>query len=194
MPPEISPDIWPWEWLWIVAILIAVVVLVSFAVRRIRKSRLRTRLPWLRWMLLAVSSILIVLPFFFYDDWPSQLWRSQNISETSSQAADPDLRTRVYPLSNDFVFAEAVRVVQDTPSWRLTRQDVKAGLISAEISVALGLFTNDVLIQVTPITAGGTQVDVRASARRPEGDLGSTEREITVFYRRLDRAINNPVQ
>ncbi len=192
MPPEFQPDVWPWEWLWAVAILVATVVLLSLVVRRIRKTRLRSRAPWLRYGLLAIAIVLIAMPFFFYDDWPDQLWRSQNISETSAQSADPDLRTRVYPLSAEFMFAEVVRVLQDTPSWRLTRQDAKAGLISAEVSVALGFFTNDVLIQVTVISAGGTQVDVRASARRPEGDLGSTEREIGVFYRRLDRAINNP--
>jgi len=194
MPPELQPDVWPWEWLWFLTLAVAGATALSLAVRIIRRRGLGGRQPWLRWGTLAVAVVLAIMPFLIYDDWLDQLTRTQNVSETSIQASDPDLRTRVFALPPESVFAAAVSVVRETPTWRLTRQDADAGLISAEVSVALGLLTNDVLIQVAGVAPGGAQVDVRASARRPAGDLGTTEREITLFYRRLEQTLTTATQ
>lgn len=194
MPPVFQPDIWPWEWLWFAALAIVGVTLASLVVRAVRRRGLGGRPPWLRYLVLLLALPFVVLPFVVYDDWLDQLQRPQSVTETTPEATHPDLRTRVFPLPPAFVFEQAVRVVESMPSWRLTRKDPEAGLISAEVSVALGLYTNDILIHVGGVSADGAQVDVRASARRPEGDLGTTEREIISFYRQLDQAIINPSQ
>lgn len=194
MPAELLPDVWPWEWIWPLATAAATLTGLSLVVLFIQRRGLRGRQPWLRWVVLVASLPLVVMPFFVYDDWPQQLWRPQSVVETTPDSTDPDLKTRIFPLPPQFVFDQAVKVVQAMPTWRLTRQDAEAGLISAEVSIALGLFTNDVLIHVGSVAPNGAQVDVRASARRPGGDLGTTEREVASFYRRLDRLITDPVQ
>ena len=93
-------------------------------------------------------------PFLLFNNWVAQLQRPDTIAETSPRATDPNLFTRIFQQSPEVVFAAAVQVVQQTPFWRLTLQDPASGVIKAETSVALGLFTNDVLIHIDPASNG----------------------------------------
>ena len=146
---------------------------------------------WQRWALVACCVPFIAGPFLLFNDLIAQLQRRTNIAETSPYANDPHLNTQFFRQSPDVVFAAAVRVVQHTPFWHLTVQDPASRVIKAEVSVAFGLFTNDVLIHVDPASEGGAQVNLRASVRLSDGDRGMTVRQIVVFYHRIVWALAN---
>lgn len=193
MPPILLPKVWPWEWLWPLMALFMLYCVV-------RVGYCYVRYPHQRWRMIApivgtiFTSSLVIMPFFIYGDWPARLWRSQNISETSATAADPDLRTHYYPLPKRFIFDTVRQVVSNIYGWRMMRSDYEAGLISVEINTLFGRLNNDMLIYITALDPNLTQVDVRTSLRQPRGDWGTTDRNIVHFFYELDRMITQPNQ
>lgn len=180
------PDVWPWELIWPAALGVAIATLFGMLWLQLRWQR---AVRWQQWALVACCMPFLGAPFLLFNNLVIQLQRPATIAETSPQATDPCLRTRVFRQSPEVTFATAVQVVQRTPFWRLTLQDPASGIIKVETSVALGLFTSDVLIHVDPAGDGGSQVNLRASSRLTEGDWGMSIRQIAIFYHRLDLAL-----
>jgi hypothetical protein len=193
MPPILFPKVWPWEWLWPVVAGILLYSIVRIVYISFRYPTQRRRIIWRIVGLLLVVPF-VVMPFVLYSDWPSRLWRSQTISETSSNALDPDLRTHYYPLPKRFIFDTARQVVNNIYGWRMMRSDFEAGLISVEINGLFGRLNNDMLIYITELDSNVTQVDVRTSLRQSSSDRGTTDRNIVHFFYEFDRMISQPNQ
>jgi hypothetical protein len=172
-----------------VAFLLCCIVWAVYCYLRYPNQRRRMIAPIIG---IIFTSALAAMPFSIYDDWPARLWRSQSITETSVSAADPDLRTHYYPLPKRFIFDTVRQVVSNIYGWRMMRSDFEAGLISVEIKTLFGWFDNDMLIYITALDPNLTQVDVRTSMRRPNGDWGTTERNIVHFFYELDSMITQP--
>jgi hypothetical protein len=114
--PELMPDLWPWEIIWVFACAGAGVSLLTLLMRRWRR---RAGSAWRPVAALAFCILLLIWPFLLFPDWPARMLRRDNFAETSPNAADPRLRTRVFPQPREVVFAAAVDVVERLPFWHL---------------------------------------------------------------------------
>jgi len=82
------------------------------------------------------------------------------------------------------VFTAADQVAHDM-GWRVVATEPAQGRIEATARTFWFGFYDDVVIRISEVNDGGTQVDVRSASRVGRSDLGTNARRIGEFLRRL---------
>lgn len=100
-------------------------------------------------------------------------------------AAYPDLQPLPIDRPVDAAFS-AVRDAVQNLSWRIVSEVApsgsQAGIIEATHQSLIFGFRDDVAIRVSPMPAGGTRVDVRASARYGNHDMGRNATRVRTLF------------
>lgn len=116
----------------------------------------------------------------------------RNVAETRPNAADPRLRTRLYPLSLETVWGAVVRLTDAQEGWTVRDCRPDNGLIEVEARTRLFRFTDDVTIRVRPSSGRRIAVDLTSRSRLGKADLGTNARRIGRFLDALDAALTVP--
>jgi uncharacterized protein (DUF1499 family) len=116
----------------------------------------------------------------------------RNVAETKPNAADPRLRTRLYPLSQETVWGAVVRLVDAQQGWTVRDVRPDSGLIEVEARTRLLRFTDDITIRVRPGSGRRIAVDLTSRSRVGKGDLGTNARRIGRFLQALDAELTVP--
>lgn len=111
---------------------------------------------------------------------------TRNVAETSWEADDPRLRTRMYRIAFDDVWYAALLVAGSLPGWKVLRADDREGLIVVEARTKPLGMVDDVLVHVHLDENGRTLGDMRSSSRFGVGDFGGNARRIEQFFEALD--------
>lgn len=108
------------------------------------------------------------------------------------RALTPDLVTRRFTVGTDLLFAVTKKQVEQE-GWTVAemlppRGDGDQGRIEAETRSFVFGFRDDVVIRILP-EPNGARIDLRASARWGDHDLGRNARRIRAFLDDLDKAV-----
>jgi uncharacterized protein (DUF1499 family) len=114
---------------------------------------------------------------------------TRNIAETSADAEDPRLRTRLYALSRETVWITAQQLAGTQPGWTVMKTDPAEGELTIEARTRLLKFVDDVKIRVRPASGQRISVDMRSSSRVGKADFGTNARRIGTFLAALDSAL-----
>lgn len=118
------------------------------------------------------------------------VYLGDNRIETAPDARFPELRSRVYPLSDAEAAAAALDVLESLDWRRNSDHPQRPGRIQAAVRSPLLGFTDDIVIILTPVETGAaTRIDMRAASRIGRGDLAANQshwqRFIEVFEQRV---------
>lgn len=116
------------------------------------------------------------------------LWTAltRNVAETSPNAEDPRLRTRLYSLSRETVWNSVQQVAALQPGWTVTKRDPVEGTLEAEARTRFLKLVEDVTIRVRPASGQRVSVDVLSRSRVGKGDFGTNARRIHRYLEALD--------
>ncbi|MBI3962958.1 MAG: DUF1499 domain-containing protein [Deinococcus sp.] len=112
----------------------------------------------------------------------------KNVAQTSPNAKNPALRTRVYARDYATVFQAAQEAVSALRIWELVSADQADGQITALVHIPVFGFIDDVTITLEQGSAG-VRVNVRSASRVGKGDLGMNARHIRAYLQALDRRL-----
>jgi len=116
----------------------------------------------------------------------------RNVAETSPNAEDPRLRTRLYALSRETVWNSVQQLATLQPGWTVTKRDAAEGTLAAEARTRLLKLVDDVTIRVRPVDGQRVSVDVHSRSRLRKGDFGTNARRIVRFLEALDGTLAAP--
>jgi uncharacterized protein (DUF1499 family) len=117
---------------------------------------------------------------------------TRNVAETSPNAADPRLRTRLYALSRETVWNSVHQIAALQQGWTVINLDPAEGTLQAEARTRLLKFVDDVTIRVRPANGQHVSVDVLSRSRVGKGDFGANARRIGRFLETLDGTLAPP--
>jgi len=117
---------------------------------------------------------------------------TRNIAQTSQNAEDPRLRTRLYPLSRETVWTTVQQLAGTQPGWTVISSDAAEGQLKVESRTRLLKFVDDVTIHVRPASGQTISVDMHSRSRVGKGDFGTNARRIGAFLAALDSALAPP--
>jgi uncharacterized protein (DUF1499 family) len=117
---------------------------------------------------------------------------TRNVAETSPNAEDPRLRTRLYPLSRETVWSAVQQLAATQPGWTVVKADPSEGVLEAESRTRLFKFVDDVTIRVGKANGQRISVDLKSRSRVGKGDLGTNARRIGRFLAALDGSLTPP--
>lgn len=177
-------ELLPWELLFMLGLLILALVPLSLVVRALRTGRKRR--PTLRLALLLVGLALVITPLATIEGFSGRL----NALNTNRVATAPDhveqaLRTRRYSADPLEVRAALLRAIDNQRGWQLVASEDESDEIKVDIGVPslLGIFTDSMVITLSPSEDGGTYVDVSSHSLVGGGDLGENRRHVLqLFY------------
>jgi hypothetical protein len=112
--------------------------------------------------------------------------RYQKQCETRENHQDEELRTRYYKASFNKAFETAENVLRKDPSVKMISSAKEHGEMAAEITRGRKYFA---IITVVSVRGMESAIDINISTERPSpvGVFPSLKKEITGFYRRLDK-------
>ena len=183
----------PWEVFVVLAILTAMLTIFSM-VRWVFRPRPK-RLPAKRLLLFLACISLVFYAYNSVDSFPDkfQAGLRNNSASTSDDPQFEELRTARFPRSRQEVFDASIRAINSTRGWTLTNRADSGTALQAEVSAALGIFTDDVLISLID-EGGNTRVDVQSKSRKGNSDFGANRRHIAQFLMVLERELGVPRQ
>ena len=117
---------------------------------------------------------------------------TRNVAETSPNAEDPRLRTRLYALSRDTVWTTVQQIAALQQGWTVIKLDPAEGTLQAEARTRLLKFVDDVTIHVRQASGQRISVDVLSRSRVGLGDFGANARRIGRFFEALDSTLTPP--
>lgn len=117
---------------------------------------------------------------------------TRNIAETSQNAEDSRLRTRLYPLSRETVWTTVQQLAGTQPGWTVVKTDPAEGELKAESRTKLLKFVDDVTLRVRPASGQHISVDMHSRSRLGKADFGTNARRIGAFLAALDSALAPP--
>jgi len=97
----------------------------------------------------------------------------------------PHLRPLELPLPPKQAFARAADAAR-ARGWEITTLDENSGRIEAVVTTRWFGFKDDVVIRITPASAG-SRVDMRSKSRVGRSDVGTNARRIEEFLARMER-------
>jgi uncharacterized protein (DUF1499 family) len=109
------------------------------------------------------------------------------VSELQRRAY-PDIRPLVLAHTTDAVFAASMQVLEEL-GWRIAEANAEQGRIEATVTSRWFGLRDDVVIRLTPGTAGTTVFDMRSKSRVGITDVGSNARHIRTFIGELNAAL-----
>jgi uncharacterized protein (DUF1499 family) len=115
---------------------------------------------------------------------------TRNVAETSPNAEDPRLRTRLYALSRETVWITVQQLAGTRQGWTVIEADPAEGTLKAEARTRLIKFVDDVTIRVRPANGQRISVDLHSRSRVGKADFGTNARRIGAFLEELDRALS----
>ena len=115
-------------------------------------------------------------------------WISKNTYATSIDAAEPELRPRVYRKPAPEVLAAVQAAIGAIPRWAVVGINEKDGQIHATRTTGLFRFVDDISISVLAAN-GNVTVNVYSKSRIGKGDFGQNRRNILEFMKQLDARI-----
>jgi uncharacterized protein (DUF1499 family) len=119
---------------------------------------------------------------------PPAGWTTNDI--TTSAAPDyPDLTSRVYDMAPAQTIEVAAAVATQKLGWKIVQSNLAGGVLSAEAKTPLGLFTDDVIVTVTP-KGDNSLVTIRSHSRVGRADLGENARHIRALQAAMDGQLN----
>ncbi len=134
-----------------------------------------------KWQKMGITIALVVLAMLIslamqIDDWSRDL--STNRAATSTDSADPTLRSLELAASAEEIEAAIMQFVERTPAWQVNPNpsDDNAALALVR-TTRVFRFADDVEVFLQP-TETGTRVDVHSESRVGKGDLGQNPRNI----------------
>lgn len=109
-------------------------------------------------------------------------------SETAAKQRDayPDIRPLELALPLSSAFARALDAARSA-GWEIDAADAASGRIEATATTPWFGFRDDVVIRVTPATAG-SRIDVRSVSRVGKSDLGTNASRVRAYLSRLANA------
>lgn len=149
------------------------------------------RRPWpLRRVLLCLLgvAVLAAVPAALF---VPRAWLTGNDVTTGKHPGYPELQPRRYDFPPDqtitFVAAAAARI----PRWRTVSLDREAGVVEIAVRTAIGGFTDDVTVRVTPIgeRSDSSLVVIRSRSRVGRADLGENARHIRALQAIMDERL-----
>ena len=116
------------------------------------------------------------------------IWPVLHEVETGATTAYPDIQPHYYSTEPARIYDEALAAVEALPRWTVVNSEASARRIEAERSGRFFGFTDDVTIQVEPVTEFVSQVNVRSQSRSTMSptDYGQNARNIEEFLSDLD--------
>ena len=117
---------------------------------------------------------------------------TRNIAQTSQNAEDPRLRTRLYALSRETVWTTVQQLAGTWPGWTVISADPAEGQLKVEARTRLLKFVDDVTLHVRPASGRTISVDMHSRSRLGTADFGTNARRIGAFLAALDSALAPP--
>lgn len=96
--------------------------------------------------------------------------------------------TRVYPLTPDYLFAQAHQAVQ---AMEPDSTSALPGAYRLHAVFPIFIFKDDFDLAVTP-TEQGAALHLRSASRMGQGDWGANARRVARFFEALDAPVNQP--
>lgn len=118
---------------------------------------------------------------------PAAGWRTNDVT-TSETPEYPDLVSRLYDASLENTTVLTAAAASRLPNWKVIRTDTTLHRVECEVKMPLGLFTDDVTVQVEPwgTNAVASRVKIRSHSRVGRGDLGFNARHIRELQTAMD--------
>jgi uncharacterized protein (DUF1499 family) len=109
-------------------------------------------------------------------------------SETAAKqrTAYPDIRPLELPLPPPAAFARALDAAKSA-GWEIAAADAASGRIEATATTPWFGFRDDVVIRMTPTTAG-SRIDIRSVSRVGKGDLGANAGRVRAYLAKVAHA------
>lgn len=109
---------------------------------------------------------------------------STDARSKAQQQAYPDIKPIMLAEPKEKAFERALAAAR-AMGWEVVTRDPAAGRIEAVDTTLWFGFKDDVVVQVSAATGGGSRVDVRSKSRLGRGDAGTNARRIRGFRERL---------
>lgn len=186
----------PWEVFVVAAIVLAMLLVFSLVRWIFLPQALKGRFPAKRLFLFVACMGLVFYAYRFVDNFPAkfQAGINTNLASTSDTPAFPELKTPRYAKSRTDVFEAATRAIEAQRGWKVVNMADSGSSLQAEVSVLLGIFTDDFLVSLVE-EGGNTRVDVQSRSRKGGLDLGANRRHVVQFLMALEAQLGvAPVQ
>jgi len=138
----------------------------------------------------GVAAVILLMPNACLEGDMTARGMAHNITETSIENEDTELRPRTYKTSRDDVLAACEYVAQNTTQWTLVKTDKDAGTIHATHTTRIFRWVDDVNVTLTETTPGQITVNVKSASRVGKGDLGQNAFNVKDFLNHLDERLN----
>lgn len=115
---------------------------------------------------------------------------TRNVAFTAPGADDPRLRGRTYAIPFEDVWQSAVALVDGgLNGWTLREYDDHDGIIRGAARGRLKRFSSAVTVRIVLDADAQTRVDAMSASRVGRYDLGTNVRRLDLFFRSLDRRL-----
>lgn len=144
---------------------------------------LMSRSKHLRWIVpLALVGAVLLLGKTMNTNPPT------NRAQTSPDASDADLRTRVYSVPLDEVAAQvrALHLSTYGRGWKMVPGDARGEIV---FRVPVIVFSDVLTVSLQPQSEGKTRVDVESHSLVGQGDFGENRRHVRQLLRALDAVL-----
>lgn len=181
-------EILPWEVFVVAAIAFAMLIIFSL-VRWVFLPRPK-HLPSKRIIFFMLCLGLVFYAYRFVDNFPAKFRAGidTNSASTSDTPAFDDLRTPRFAKNRTEVFEAALRAIEAQRGWTLTNRADSDKSLQVEISVMLGIFTDQ--MRISFIEEGGkTRVDLQSQSLKSSADFGANRRHILQFIKALEQQL-----
>jgi uncharacterized protein (DUF1499 family) len=98
--------------------------------------------------------------------------------------AYPDIQPAVLAAGPEVAFARALAAAQ-AMGWEIVDAQPKEGRIEATATTFWFGFNDDVVVRITPLSAG-SRIDVRSKSRVGRGDTGTNAQRVRAYLKRLN--------
>ncbi|MBA2663337.1 MAG: DUF1499 domain-containing protein [Bradymonadaceae bacterium] len=136
------------------------------------------------YVILGVLVALIVAALLI----TASIWPVISVVETGRTPQYPEIQPQYYTAEPERIYEEARAGIEALERWSLVTADPAARSLRAERRSRLGL-TDDITVEIQPVTEFVAQVHVRSASRTGRGDLGQNARNIEAFFAELDRRL-----
>lgn len=149
-----------------------------------RKRHLRAvALAWI--FGIAIAALYVVMR-----DVPAAGWSINDVT-TGVTLEYPELQSRVYDSSPENTTILAAAAATRLPRWKVIRTQPAAHRVTFEVKTPLGLFTDDVTVQVDPSGPEGnaSKVKIHSRSRVGRADLGQNAQHIRELQAAMDEKL-----
>ena len=117
-------------------------------------------------------------------------WSTNDVT-TGEHPGYPDLKPCRYDASPTNTLQYAAAAASGIRNWKVTGRDENTGTLRVEVTTALPLFTDDVLVTVTPTGKNNDSslVMIRSHSRVGRADLGENARHIHALQTAMDQRL-----